>query len=190
LSAAGVPPITREARGAGCRPGDGAVYHLNVFLHVLSAVVWIGGVLFLALVAVPVARSLPDPLRADLMEALGRRFRPVAWVCIAVLVVTGVASLAYRGVGWERVVTGRLWQSGFGQVLAWKLVLVAFLVALSAWHDFVLGPIGTQLARGADPDGGRRQALRRRAAWVGRANALLALGVVAAAVMLVRGVPR
>ncbi|MDR7447343.1 MAG: DUF4149 domain-containing protein, partial [Armatimonadota bacterium] len=117
------------------------MYHLSVFLHVLSAVVWVGGMLFLALVAVPVLRGLPDRPRADLVARMGERFRPVAWTCIVVLLVTGILNLAYRGVSWESVATGRLWQSPFGHVLAWKLVLVAAMVVLSAWHDFLLGPV-------------------------------------------------
>lgn len=167
------------------------MYHVSVFLHVLSAVVWIGGLLFLALAAIPVARRLPEPLRAEVVAALGHRFRPVAWICVALLVATGTANLAYRGVTWESVLTGRLWESPFGQVLAWKLALVAAMVILSAWHDFSLGPKSTELARRANPgDEPQRAALRRRAAWVGRVNALLALGILATAVMLVRGVPR
>ncbi|MFN3285536.1 MAG: DUF4149 domain-containing protein [bacterium] len=167
------------------------MYHLSVFLHVVSAVVWVGGMLFLALVAIPVLRNLPDRPRADLVARMGERFRPVAWTCIVLLVVTGVLNLAYRGVSWESVATGRLWQSPFGHVLAWKLVLVAAMVVLSAWHDFVLGPVSADLARRANPgDEKLHAALRRRAAWVGRVNAVLALGVLAAAAMLVRGLPR
>lgn len=167
------------------------MYHLSVFVHVVSAVVWLGGMLFLALVAIPVLRGLPDRPRAELVAQLGERFRPVAWACIALLLVTGVANLAYRGVTWESVVTGRLWQSPFGQVLAWKLAMVAAMVALSAWHDFSLGRCSTELARTGNPgDEALRTALRRRAAWVGRLNAVLAVGVLATAVMLVRGLPR
>jgi len=167
------------------------VYHLSVFVHVLSAVVWVGGMLFLALVAIPVLRGLEPRPRAELVARMGERFRPVGWACIVLLVVTGVVNLAYRGVTWESVATGSLWQSPFGQVLAWKLAMVAAMVAVSAWHDFVLGPASTRLARDARPeDEPAREALRRRAAWVGRANAVLALGVLAAAVMLVRGLPR
>lgn len=167
------------------------VYHLSVYLHVLAAVVWVGGMLFLALVAVPVLRGLPDRERAELVSRLGERFRPVGWMCIGLLAITGVLNLAYRGVSWESAVTGRLWQSPFGQVLAWKLLLVAGMVALSAWHDFVLGPRSARLARAGGPaDEVARVRLRRRASWVGRVNAVLALGVLAAAVMLVRGLPR
>lgn len=147
--------------------------------------------LFLALVAIPVLRALEDRRRAELVARMGERFRPVAWTCIVLLVLTGVVNLAGRGVTWDSVATGRLWQSPFGQVLAWKLVLVAAMVALSAWHDFVLGPASTRLSENPGPADERlRATLRRRAAWVGRANAILAFGVLAAAVMLVRGLPR
>jgi uncharacterized membrane protein len=35
------------------------MYQLSVFLHLLGAVIWIGGMLSLALVVVPVARGFP-----------------------------------------------------------------------------------------------------------------------------------
>jgi uncharacterized membrane protein len=63
------------------------VYQLSVFLHILSAIVWIGGILFLALVVVPAMRGLPPAERAALSGAVGRRFRTVGWACIGVVVV-------------------------------------------------------------------------------------------------------
>jgi putative copper resistance protein D len=166
------------------------VYHLSVFLHILAAVVWAGGMLFLALVAIPVLRALPDRPRAELVARLGERFRPVAWACIVLLVATGVVNLAYRGVTWQSVVTGRLWQSPFGQVLAWKLGFVLAAILLSAVHDYFLGPQSTRLMRSGNPDAQKALALRRRAAWLGRLNAVLVLVILALAVMLVRGIPR
>lgn len=166
------------------------MYHLSVFVHVLSAVVWAGGMLFLALVAIPVLRTLPDRSRAELVARLGERFRPWAWTCIALLVITGVLNLAFRGVTWESVVTGRLWGSPFGQVLAWKLAFVAGAVVLSAVHDFYLGPASTRLLQARNPDRRKAAALRRQAAWVGRLNTLLVLAVLGWAVLLVRGLPR
>ncbi|MDR7414998.1 MAG: DUF4149 domain-containing protein [Armatimonadota bacterium] len=166
------------------------MYHLSVYVHLLSAVVWVGGMLFLALVAIPVLRDLEDRHRAELVARVGERFRPVAWTCIVLLVVTGVVNLAYRGVTWESVVTGRLWQSPFGQVLAWKLGFVLAAVLLSAVHDFYLGPQSTRLMRNGNPDVRKALALRRRAAWLGRLNAVFVLAILALAVMLVRGIPR
>jgi hypothetical protein len=46
------------------------VYQLGVLVHVLSAIVWIGGMLFLALVGVPAIRGLAPDERARLFDAI------------------------------------------------------------------------------------------------------------------------
>ena len=64
------------------------------WLHVLAVAVWLGGMLFIAFVVVPVTRGLPDPaLRGRLVREMGRRFRTVAWAAVAVLIATGLANL-------------------------------------------------------------------------------------------------
>src|SRR6266540_21752 len=56
------------------------------WLHVVAAITWIGGMLFIALVLVPVTRRLEDTtLRARLVHAVGLRFRTVGWIALAVL---------------------------------------------------------------------------------------------------------
>ena len=163
------------------------MYQLSVLVHVLAAVVWVGGIFFLALVVVPVARRLPPAERAALLGALGRRFRVVGWVCIALLLATGTANAALRGVTWEGVASGRLFESEFGRLLAAKLAVVLVMLALSVAHDFVVGPASVRLLeRQGDGDAA---SLRRRASWLARVNALLALLVIALAIALVRGLP-
>jgi uncharacterized membrane protein len=55
------------------------------FLHVAAAITWIGGMLFIALVVVPVTRGLEDvALRRRLVQATGRRFRVVGWLALGV----------------------------------------------------------------------------------------------------------
>ena len=185
------------------------LYQLSVFLHILSAIVWIGGMLFLAMVIVPTTRDLPLAERAALFGALGRRFRTVGWVCIAVLLVTGTINSVYRGVTWETVFTAALWSSPFGTTLALKLGVVALMLAMSVYHDFVIGPrsvraleqASDRLRPGACGPSGKTaapagrpismseaQRLRRLASLVGRLEAILALVVLALAIMLVRGV--
>jgi putative copper resistance protein D len=165
------------------------MYQVIAFLHLTAAAVWVGGLLVLALVVVPVARALPAPQRVRLVEAVGRRFLPVAWTALAVLVVTGIVALIYRGVTWEALLTGRLWTSAFGRILAVKVVLVAATLVLGAFHDFRLGPASSRLAAREGADSPAAARLRRQASWLARANAVLALVIVALAVMLVRGVP-
>jgi uncharacterized membrane protein len=166
------------------------VYQLSVFIHILSAVVWVGGMLFLALVVVPVARSLPAVERAALIGAVGRRFRVVGWACIALLIATGVINLAYRGLTWETFFSAQMLESQFGRVLLLKLALVVVMIVLSAVHDFVIGPQSVRLAESKAPaDAEQMVSLRRQASWMARVNAVLALLVVALGVALVRGLP-
>ncbi len=166
-----------------------AFYLLSVWLHILAAAVWIGGMAFLALVLVPLVRR-PEHRSAavSIVRWTGVRFRPVGWVALGLLVLSGVFQLAYRGFGWADAVGGRLWAGPFGRILAVKLGLVAAVVVLSAVHDFVIGPRATAVWQ-QKPDAPEARRLRRAASWIGRLNLLLALSIVAFGVMLVRGLP-
>jgi uncharacterized membrane protein len=161
------------------------LYYLSVTVHVLAALLWLGGMFFLAAVGAPVLRRVEPPaLRAELFRLLGEQFRRVGWVAIAVLLVTGVANLHFRGLLTREVWTSAaFWGSGLGRALAWKLAAVTAMVAVSAVHDFVTGPAASRLEAGS-PAALRA---RRRASLLARLNALLGLVLVIAAVRLARG---
>lgn len=161
------------------------LYLLNVTIHVLAALVWLGGMWFLALVGAPVLRRLePAALRARIFTELGRAFRGVGWTAIGVLLVTGALNLHFAGVlRGGRPWSAELWSSAYGRALAWKLAAVAVMVALSAVHDFVLGPRASRL----EPGSAAALRARSRAAWVARVNALVGLALVYFAVRVARG---
>lgn len=163
------------------------LYLLAVWLHIVAAAVWIGGMVFLALVIVPLTRQ-PEyrPGAAALIQATGVRFRRVGWVCLLLLVLSGIANLVHRGFGWHDVWSGHLFAGIFGHTLAMKLALVFLILLISVVHDFFIGPRATALGQTAT-DSPKAMRLRRQASWVGRLNLLLALGVVALGVLLVRG---
>ena len=163
------------------------MYQIIVYVHILAALVWIGGMLFLALVVVPAVRPLPEVERGALVGAVGRRFRTVGWMCIALLLATGVANAAARGVTPQVFVSAPFLASTFGRLLWLKLALVLLMIALSAVHDFVLGPASVRAI--ARRDVATARALRRQASWNARLNALLGLLVILLAVFLVRGLP-
>jgi putative copper resistance protein D len=69
-------------------------YLISMYIHVIAAVVWTGGMLFLGLVVVPITQALQPPdSGARVVRAADRRFRNITWVCIAALLVTGVMNL-------------------------------------------------------------------------------------------------
>jgi putative copper export protein len=159
-----------------------AHYVAVVWLHVLAALVWLGGMIAFALLA-PVLRRIQDEaVRQGLFDQLGRRFRVVGWICIAILLATGVEELRLRGWWGPDFWSVRFLESSLGRRLALKLGIVGAMLALQALHDFWFGP------RAALAPAGSREALalRRRAALLARVNAVLGVWLVWAAVRLGR----
>ena len=163
-----------------------SLYLVSVWLHIMSAITWVGGMIFLVAVLVPLLRT--PGLRAqaaELFHSVGTRFRTVGWLAITTLVVTGVFNVTARGYRLEQLLDGEAFAGRWGHTLALKLSLVATLVLMSGIHDFWLGPRATQLARGNAPPE-QREKWRRIASFLGRAAFVLALAIVALAVTLVR----
>lgn len=160
-------------------------YLASVVLHVLAALVWLGGMISLALVGAPVLRAVEPPeLRQRLFDAIGRRFRSVGWSAVLVLVVTGLYNISARG--WLHravLLDSGFWRTDQGRTLGIKLAAVAVMLVTGAVHDLVDGPAAGRAAPGSDES----LRLRRRAMLLARLNAVLGLVVVVAAVLLVRG---
>ncbi|MEO8323345.1 MAG: CopD family protein [Actinomycetota bacterium] len=112
-------------------------------LHILGAIVWVGGTVFLAAVAIPFARTLPPEQRVATIAGIGRRFRPIGWCALLLLVGSGLYTmLRFELLSWSRL-TG----SGYGRLLLVKLFLVLTIVVLTGIHDFVLGPRSQSVPR-------------------------------------------
>ena len=166
-----------------------AAYFVSVWLHILAAVIWIGGMVFYALILIPVLRW-PEyrSIARAIASGTAVRFRWVGWGCLGLLIVTGTFNLAYRGFSWTDVGIGRIFQGPFGKALGIKLLVVAVILLISVVHDFLIGPRASVSGQ-EDPTSPRSSRLRRQASWLGRVNLLLGLIVVALGVVLVRGWP-
>jgi uncharacterized membrane protein len=160
-------------------------YYINVSAHLLAALVWLGGMFFLAVVGAPVLRHVePATLRRDLFSRIGERFRIVGWIAIAILLLTGVGNLYFRGIFSAGLLgDAAFWGSSYGKSLAVKLIAVLFMLVVQTVHDFIHGPRSGRL----DPATEEGRRARRMAAWLARLNAIAGLVVVLAAVRLARG---
>jgi uncharacterized membrane protein len=157
------------------------MYSTLVILHILAAVSWVGGMIFLSLVLAPLVRSRKAvPEFMALFRSAALRFRPIVWVAMAILVMTGPMLLSFRGVA---VTSPSSW-SGIVMV---KLTLVALLLFLTLLHDLVLGPQVSRVS--AIPESQRsagEQVVFKTARWLPRLSLLIALAVVITAAMLAR----
>lgn len=161
-------------------------YLISVWLHILAATVWIGGMFFLVLVVVPWMRRGKRAEGAAFLREIGGRFRNVGWTCFGIALATGAFNLSIRGVRWADFGRVEWLRSPFGHIVMMKLGVFALVLVVSAIHDFWIGPRATrELERTPHSAGAER--LRRWASWIGRTNALLALILVAFGVVLVRG---
>jgi uncharacterized membrane protein len=68
---------------------------LAFWLHMLATVAWIGGLVALVVIVLPAARrTLKPDSYARLLEQIQRRLDPLAWLSLAVLLVTGLFQLS------------------------------------------------------------------------------------------------
>jgi uncharacterized membrane protein len=132
-------------------------------VHLLAAIVWVGGTIALVFVAVPPVQRLEGEARARMLRAFGERWRPIGWSSLVVAIGTGIA-IAARAHAFDTTPTRFDW------VLAIKGALVGVLVVGAYLHDFVLGPgLARQIREG------ETQSLRPVLTAIGRLNLLVTI---------------
>jgi len=99
-----------------------ALHLLSVWLHILAATVWIGGMAALGLLLVPLLRRerFQDVAR-PLLYASALRFRWIGWGALSVLVVTGLINVRAQGLPWSAWAEPSFWNTAWGSALGWKL---------------------------------------------------------------------
>jgi len=165
------------------------MYQLSVWIHVLMAAVWVGGLIYTAAVAVPFALGHETRERQRILRGLGRRFRWIGWGSIIIAAITGLGNLMFRPspISPVQLLNGEAYDpskvDGFIAVwLPWKLLLVALMVGLMLYHDIT----SLQAARksGTSPDEAPGNRGGSRAAALAT---LVAVAVLYVSVRLVRG---
>lgn len=152
-----------------------------IWIHILAAVVWVGGMVFLSVVLVPVLRR--DRLFANyalLFRTVAYRFRTLVWSAMGMLVGTGLLMASSRLIPLSEP---RQWPA----VFAAKMSLVALLFSMTLLHDFLIGPHVRQILAMADAQRTARQrTLIKYSSLVPRLSLLIALFVLLLAVVLAR----
>ncbi len=165
-----------------------SIWSLIRWTHLVSAIVWIGGQLFILIVLLPIMRSaLPRNERTLLFAEVGRRYAIVSWIALTLLVITGILNGQRRGIVWER-----LPDSTYGRILLAKLILVAIVIAITLVHALYYGRRITEIAEQVQAMDGddtsmadERQHLQVMSGVLSGVNLLLNLVIVLLAASLV-----
>jgi putative copper resistance protein D len=165
------------------------MYQLNVWLHVLMATIWVGGLIYTSAIVIPYALSKQGEERQQIIRGMARRFRTIGWVSIVILLLTGLGNLVLRlsPIRIEQLFNGEAFDptkvDGFiARWLAWKLLFVFVMIALMLYHDI------TSLSAAKQHEGKPGNPPHNRAGSIAAALAtLLAILVVYISVRLVRG---
>ena len=105
-----------------------------VFLHILGAVIWAGGLFFVALLAAGARRTLPERERTELFRFVGSGFLILAGIAAALLGLSGNLLVDDLFGGWDNL-------SGEPSTLIiWKTILFIGVLMLAVLHGVVLGP--------------------------------------------------
>lgn len=163
------------------------MYYLSVFIHILSAIFWIGGMLFTVAVLVPASRhQLLVNKKGAFFALIGRKFSRISWVLFIILIITGITNLLGRGYELADLASSTFWSSSFGRPLFIKLHLFGVVLILSGIHDFYAGPKAAELMD-QSPHKPKTKTYRKLSSWIGRINLFLGLGILYYAIQLLRG---
>lgn len=126
-------------------------------LHVIAMAVWVGGLAMLLFVLPAATRELEPDARSRLLAANLARFSPLALLCVAAILLTGIGQ-AYAYV---RHVES-LFDTAYGRAVLIKLVLLGgLLIPLGAYNRRRSLPHLRRIAAGGEPPGRAGRLLRR-----------------------------
>lgn len=139
------------------------LYRIAVMLHIAAAMLWLGHMFFWSLFAGITLKKVQPPETAEKLRTMLLWRGGLGWPALAVLAVTGLYQMSWRGLTLGDVMSGELLATPSGRLLAGKLALVLGMVGYQAVFAHHTAP---------------------RAIYFNMAAALLVLG---ASVLLVRG---
>lgn len=105
------------------------------WLHLMAAALWIGGMLYILFVYLPVLKRRPLNERARSLLAILPQYSPLAIAGVILMTITGPFSASFHLTSLEQFLT-----TAYGRTLLVKIVLVGALLLTSAYHVLWLRP--------------------------------------------------
>jgi copper transport protein len=127
----GAPAVNSHAAGSVVMPWLGVVMH---WLHTLAVAFWLAGVVILTLVLPVALRPYAGETRQQALLAVMRRFSFFVVSSVALVITTGI----YNASNW--FFTPSDVATTYGASLGVKLLMMALLLMVGAWHHIALRP--------------------------------------------------
>jgi uncharacterized membrane protein len=144
------------------------MHALMKFFHLTGAIVWLGGACFMLWALRPTLHAQLEPAqRLPLVSAVMARFFQWVWLCIGVLLATGLAMMLPVGMK--------------AAPLGWHMMLGVGLLMFALFGHLYFGPfrrLRQAVAAGNWPEGGRRVGQIVTLAQVNLALGALAIAAV------------
>jgi putative copper export protein len=149
-------------------------YYISVWLHIVGASFWIGGMLFLPFVLLPGIKN--DPYRKNLLMATGLKFRFYGYIVLAMMLITGLFNISLRGINFsfDFFILTR-----YGQLVELKIILFVLMITISLMHDLIVGKKAIEQMENKN--------VKLIARWTGRLLLLISLIMAYIGVIISRG---
>ncbi|ABZ92925.1 Hypothetical protein LBF_0379 [Leptospira biflexa serovar Patoc strain 'Patoc 1 (Ames)'] len=159
-------------------------YLIYLLFHILSAMIWVGGMIFYVIVVMPVIRNpkLRDQ-KLTLLQLTALQFRKISYYLFLIFLVSGFGILYAKGY----LIEGHLvsfFTSNIGYMFLTKIFLFLVLFLSSLYHDFVSGP---KTFLYLDQDSVQYERYRKRSGFFGRFNLLLSVSIAILGILVSRG---
>lgn len=108
---------------------------LGDFLHLVAAALWVGGMIYLAVIYLPMLKSKPwRQQTASLLTTLPR-YSPLAITGVVLMGLSGPLNVVTRQISWDQ-----FFSTAYGRTLVVKILLVGAMLITSAIHVLRLRP--------------------------------------------------
>lgn len=99
---------------------------LATWLHIISAIYWIGAIFFILTALGPVLRQQPSIIVPPIMTGVHERVRKNVFIAIIIFVITGIFNMSYRGLFDTAVLIG----GSYGRTFLLKMLPVGIMFTL------------------------------------------------------------
>ena len=123
--------------GHAAATGSSVLVYSIIFdwLHLLAAALWVGGMMYIATVYLPVLGKFSLVERTRSLLTVIPYFSPLAVAGVLIMAVTGPFNATFRMSSWDQFLT-----TAYGRTLVIKILLVGGLLLTSAIHVGLLRP--------------------------------------------------